>query len=435
MKATEFLRIARNQISDDPRTRLSKSVKTAIDNPKCVIDIHAHIFDKRCLTVAFILLRLLKSKVLESIGLENFEKDALLFKTEDEIYKVININKSSTEQDWHQLEIELENLNEIAGEAELFGFELKEAFTVLKKQNMLEVFDYYYDQFSIHKMLEFQNCPLVTGVLMMDLETGWGIKPHKKLFQQLSEIKQVSKERPIIPFLPLDPRRANYTDPNENLYELFLNAFTDPDTPLFGVKCYPSLGYFPSDARLDPIFQICAEKNIPVLTHCGGEIVSTFDKSIFVENSLGEFEYTLPGNSRVERAKFLNNPTHWDSVLNKYNNLKLNFGHFGGDTNWKNHNETGNNERILKIIEMMKNPDWKVFADFSFNVAENELFSAFKGALNNNPDICNKVMFGTDYWVVLPAGDLAGMQKEFLDQLQNHKKNLLNVAPLNYLLS
>lgn len=434
MKADEFLSIARSKISNDPRSRLSPLAKTAIDNPKCVIDIHAHIFDKKCLTVAYNLLRLLESKLLENLGLEFLEDDSLMKKSENEIYEEIKNNKSSSEGDWQELENELDTVIELSEEVELFGYKLKEAFRVLKKQSMIEVFDYYYDNFSIHKIPEFSKSPLITGILMMDLETGWDIKPKKNLFQQIEEIKQLTTQRPIIPFLPVDPRRASQVNPKEDLYELFLTAFTDPVNPLFGVKCYPSLGYLPSDERLDPIFKICAEKNIPVLTHCGGEVVSTFEKKIPVENSSGRFEFTIPGSSRVERARFLNDPAHWESVLNKYNNLKLNFGHFGGDDNWADHNIATKNQRISKIVEMMKNPDWRVFADFSYNVVKESLFTNFKNELDNNPEIGNKVMFGTDYWVVLPAGDLLDMQQRFLTQLQGHKMNLLNTAPLNYLL-
>jgi hypothetical protein len=435
MEVSEFLNTARSKISKDPRSRLSKLAKSAIDNPDCVIDVHAHIFDKKCLTVGYILLRLLKSKILESIGLESFAENSLLAKEEDEIYKVIESKKFDNKDDWQQLENELENISEITESIEIFGFDLKEAFTVLKKNSMLEVLDYYINKFSLIQLPEFAHRSLVTGVLMMDLETGWGIKPQKKLFQQINEIKQVMLSKTIIPFLPLDPRRANFTNSNENLYDLFLKAFVDHEPSFFGVKCYPALGYLPNDFRLDPIFQICAEKNIPVFTHCGGEIVSTFSKEIEFQDSTGTIEFKIPGNSRIERARYLNNPELWIPVLDKYNNLKLSFGHFGGDSNWENYNLTGKNERISKIIEMMKNPNYIVFADFSFNVVEKELYDAFEKELNNDPEIAEKVMFGTDYWVVLPAGDLLGMQQVFLTQLKNHRNTLLQTAPLRYLLA
>jgi len=434
MEISEFLSICQAKISNDPFSRLNKLSKSALKEPDCIIDIHTHIFDKKTLTVGYILLRLLKCKIMERLGLE-LSEDSLLNKEEDEIYNEIKVKKLSDEGDWQKLENEIEIYSDLIESEELFGYNLKEAFNVLKKHNMLEVFDYYRDNFSIIKIPEFKKKPFVTGILLMDLEMGWGIKPEMKLFQQIAEIKGILLQRPIVPFLPLDPRRADLSDPKENLYELFLNAFTDPKTPFFGVKCYPALGYLPKDDRLDPIFSICAEKNIPVLSHCGGEIVSTYNKSIQVRDATGDIEFQIPGKSRTERAKYLTNPEMWIPVLENHNNLKLSFGHFGGDSNWEDHGITGNNVRINKIIEMMKNPSWKVYADFSYNVVEKNLFDAFEKELNKNPDLTNKIMFGTDYWVVLPGGNLLDMQKEFLTQMKDHQTTLLHSAPLNYLTS
>lgn len=435
MNANKFLEKARQGISDDPYSRLTEAAKSAINDPECNIDVHAHIFDRKCLTVAYILLRLLTSKLTEVIGIEGYNEDLLLNKSEEEIYKKIELNELEGVEDWDKLEKEVESVSELMVTAEIFGFDLKEAFKVLKKNSMKEVLDYYLSKFSILNIPPFSNNPLVTGILMMDLETGWGIKPKKKFHEQIDEIKEISKVRPILPFFAIDPRRAELSKKNENLYELFLKAFVDSETPFFGVKCYPSLGYLPSDKRLEPIFKICAEKNIPVLTHCGGTIVSTFKKVIPVKNSTGIIDYEIPGNSRQERADFLNNPAHWDSVLNQHLGLKLNLAHFGGDTNWEELGNNGNNARIDKIMQMMANPNWKVYADFSFNVAENNLYNIFQSQLDSKPKIASKTLYGTDYWVVLPVGDLLEKQKQFLLQMASHSNNLLRTVPRSYLFS
>ncbi len=434
MDKNEFLRIASRSISNIPDTRLSHHVLEAIQKEDCIIDVHTHIFDKKCLSVTYILLRMLKSKIFESFGLENFEEDSLLSNNEAELYRAIENDNLNTDKDWEKLDKELENLIDLTEGYELFGYDLKQAFKVLKKDNMTDVLDFYLNSFSLLNTPQYNNKPFVTGVLLMDLETGWGIKPKKKLHEQIIEIKKIIGNRNIIPFLPIDPRRFDSQDDNENLYSLFLKAFSDEENSFFGVKCYPSLGYLPSDVRLDPIFKICAEKNIPVMTHCGGEIVSTYEKSFRYHQVSGIIDYIIPGDSRPERAKYLNDPAHWEPVLNKYNNLKLCFGHFGGDTNWEEYSKTGSNARIQKIISMMKKPEWKVFADFSFNVVEDNLHEAFYSCLNNNQDILSKILFGTDYWVVLPAGDLLKKQSSFIEKMKEHEKTLLYTAPINYLL-
>jgi predicted TIM-barrel fold metal-dependent hydrolase len=438
MNANDFLNIARQKISNNPQTRLAEPARTALADPNCLIDVHAHIFDRKCLNVPYILLRMAKSKLgLEMVSVESAEQQPLIGKSEEEIYK--NLKKLNKKENWEKLDNELESTLEIIGDEsenvaglELFGMELKEAMKVLQMANMQEVLDFYLEKFAVKNLEEFKNRPFVTGILLMDLETGWEMKTKKRYFEQVDEVKEISKVRPILPFFAVDPRRADATDPNENLYDLFIKAFTG-DTSYFGVKCYPSLGYLPSDARLAPIFQICAEKNIPVLSHCGGETVSTFKKRITVRNSTGEIQFTIPGDSRTERARFLNDPAHWDMVLVKNPNLKLNLGHFGGDTNWELLGTNQTNQRIEKIMDMMRSSNGKVYADFSFNVVEEELFDTFEAQLTQNPDIAARTMYGTDYWVVLPKGNLLGQQGKFLNKLKNHQKTLLQSVPRSYL--
>ncbi len=435
MNSADFLTKARATISADPQSRLSPKVKQAISDPKCIIDIHAHIFDRKCLSVGYVLLRMLKSKIKDTLGIESLEEDGLLTKSEKEVYDLIKTEERSTESDWEKLETELEDAAELIGPAELFGLDIKAALRVLKQGSMGKVLDHYLENFAVNILDGYTGRPFVNSILMMDLATGWDMHPDKSLSMQIDEIKEISKNRAVLPFLSVDPRRAELSDPNENLYSLFLKAFSDPATSYFGVKCYPSLGYFPSDTRLDPIFQICEEKNIPVLSHCGGETVSTFDKVIKIRNEQGDIDFHIPGSNRTERCRYLNEPDAWIPVLNKYKRLKLNLAHFGGDDFWKNHGQTNHQDvRVKKIIEMMKNPEWNVYTDFSFNVVERDLFKTFKEELETNPDLSLKIMFGTDYWVVLPMGELKPMQEEFLTYMGAHNDHLLNKAPLQYLL-
>jgi len=299
---------------------------------------------------------------------------------------------------------------------------------------MLEVLDFYHNEFSITNLPEYSNHKMVTVVLQMDLETGWDFSPKRKFKQQIEDLKVITKKRPILPYMAVDPRRAELMGKEHNLYELFLDAFTDPYTPFFGVKCYPALGYLPSDVRLEPIFQICAEKNIPVLTHCGGELVTTFDKTIKIKRAGGYQDFRIPGNSRQERARYLNQPDRWEPVLKQHDGLKLNFGHFGGGDDWLELEATGSNPRVEKIFSMMRDPNLRVYGDFSYSIIDKGLFPGFKAKLDAHPEIASRTLYGTDYWVVLPAGELLEMPKIFLSQLDQHRNAMLRDNAIAYLL-
>lgn len=297
---------------------------------------------------------------------------------------------------------------------------------------MEEVFRYYLHEFSLQKSSFYANRPFVTGILSMDLEMGWGIKPEKTLSAQIDELKALSTEYAILPFFAIDPRRADKEDKDENLYELFLKAFCEADKPsFFGVKCYPALGYFPSDERLRAIFQICEEKNIPITTHCGGEVVSTFEKSVEFVGKNAKETIPIAGLDRRDRAKFLNNPLQWLPVLKEFPKLRINFAHFGGDTNWENKSKNLEHTVIQQIMDICV--QYNTFADFSFNVIEKELFATLNDTLNKHPEVRNKTLFGTDFWVVLPSGDLWAMQEEFLLALAAHRDVLVSDNPRKFL--
>jgi predicted TIM-barrel fold metal-dependent hydrolase len=302
------------------------------------------------------------------------------------------------------------------------------AFMVLLKKDMKAVLEYYLDNIAISRQFGLKGRPIITSILMMDLEKGWGRTITKSMTQQIDELKNLANEHPILPYLAIDPRRAD--DGKDNLYDLFLKAFTEGDVKFFGVKIYPSLGYSPSDERLLPIYEICEKKNIPVLTHCGGEIVSTFEKEIEVR--IGSKREIWAENNRIDLARRLNNPENWEYVLERYKNLKLNVAHFGGDTAWQEYRDNGSQKRIDKIVELM-NVYENVYADFSFNVIEEGIFDTFDVFLSNSIKAKERSLFGTDFWVVLPAGSLVERQEDFLITLEDHRDDLISINPRKYL--
>jgi Amidohydrolase len=440
MNARTFLKEARAKISDNPLTRLGPVAQSAIANPNCIFDVHCHIFDRKCLSVLYITLRMARSAIADALGIESdddlSEKIDLLKKDDDEMYALISKNLPETAKDWDEFEKEINAIQELE-KYELFGYkwsDLKQAIDVIKKDSMGAVFELYMSKYGLNKSARYQTRPLVAGILSMDLETGWDMQPKKSYLEQIIELQNLATTQTVLPFLAVDPRRTNLTDPNKDLYSLFLKAFTEGPTPFFGVKCYPALGYLPSDKRLEPIFQICEEKNIPVTAHCGGTMISTFETTIKVRNEKGKLiDFKIPGENRKERADFLNNPAQWDAVLEKHKSLKVNLAHFGGDTNWEELVVNDGNERINKIVQMMANTDLNVYTDFSYNLVEDDLLNKLGTMLQNQPKIQSKVLFGTDFWVALPSGDLVSKQNEFIEHFNAFERAFTVANPRDFL--
>lgn len=433
MTTAEFLKRAHQEISDNPWDRLSPATRKLAEDPDTVFDVHCHIFDRRCLTIRYIALRMLKSGLLGLLKLESTQSKELrealptLAKNEEVLYREIAAQFEETEEDWKAFEAEL---NIVAKQESLTYGGLKTAIKVLKEGSMEAVYRFFYDKMAVRNML--QGPPMISGILLMDLNTGWNIQPLKSYRDQVLEVKALTQSDPILPFFAVDPRRADRTG-KDNLYELFLEAFTGSGTPFFGLKCYPALGYRPYDDRLAPIFEICEAKNIPVTSHCGGEAVSTFEKSFPLRYNGVDLEELLPGKNRKMRARGLNDPKHWHKVLERFPKLRLNLAHFGSDFFWSAYLQNGKDDRLQSIMDLLLDDRYQVYTDFSYNVIVGDTYKSLLEVLTEHPKLKDKIMYGTDYWVVLPAGDLAGQQRSFLKEFKVHQEQLLREVPRKFL--
>jgi predicted TIM-barrel fold metal-dependent hydrolase len=370
----------------------------------------------------YFLLRGLK----DMVGLKSGESEGVEY-SEEAIYQ----ESSEYDEDWE------DNLEKTLSEPTLQfhdprnptkGFiDIVRMRSLLGMKKMEDVYWYYISRYSLAN--HFPGVPqknVITTVLMMDLEMGWNLrgKIRKSAFEQIDEIKELATKFPVLPFLACDPRRAEFDNPKENLYSLFNKAFCK-GSPFFGVKIYPAMGYYPSDYRLWPIYEICNELGLPIVSHHGGETVSSEKLQTKVFHGTDEVSLNFP--NRKALAHELNNPAHWGLVLEKFPNLRLNFGHFGGYETWSSSNPVPvtkdpqrRKETIFGFMEKYPN----VYADFSFNLEEETIVANLKNVIVNDDLIQSRTLFGTDFWVVNPAGDLNQMQQEFLEYMERSVASL-----------
>jgi len=410
----------------DPLTRISNSVKSLLDRDSYYIDTHVHLFDIRCVNKAYFLMRMIKDMLHLKSASESFVDISA-----ESLYTHIS---ESGEQDWEsEVEQEFEQGTYMLADMETKGIiDWWKARKFLGFKRMEDVYQHYMDNFSLIKYLEKKDV-LVTA-LMMDLEKGWGCSLKKKLSVQIDELKLLAASKPVLPFLACDPRRADDVSADENLYALFAKAFSNNGgSSFFGVKIYPAMGYDPSDYRLWPLYEYCEKYKIPVLSHHGGESVST-DRVTDLLIYEGEQDKLISAKNRHELAYMLNDPGRWKLVLEKYPQLKLNLAHFGGSHTWQQPDvvEYKDQKRKETIFSFMNQYD-NVYADFSFQLIDDNISRHLREVISmeKNSYIRDKTLFGTDYWVVNPQGDLYNEQKQFLEILDHNMYNL----PLTELLT
>jgi len=262
----------------------------------------------------------------------------------------------------------------------------------------------------------------IFNVLMMDMRA---IENQKKtdlrtFEEQRDALIQLRDKYPnrILPFLALDPEQ------NDNLEEHFIKAFTEQN--FYGVKIYPSLGYWPSHPRLMDIFKICEEKNIPVTSHCSSGKTRSSSQKIEIKgwemkngtpvkvNKVENFPDHKPETYRL----YFNGPEKWEPVLHHYPNLRLNIAHFGGEHEWKCMVKNGSSTWIDTIEKILINPEYpNVYADFSFTLSYNKYNKILKKWMETKPHIKNQVLNGTDYFLTATEKPLKKIVKKYIKQL------------------
>jgi len=251
-------------------------------------------------------------------------------------------------------------------------------------------------------------CPL-----LMDMAPSIKGKIQENYQSQIDEMTRIVNKYPgrILPFLAMNPL-------NPHMKNIFDNNFTK-DT-FIGVKIYPSLGYLPSHPTLMKIFEECEIKGIPVTVHCSKATVHT------TKHKFDSIPYIVMGPDGMPMLKeeknkwfwtkndysWFNEPRHWEPVLQFFPKLRLNLAHFGGyeemdkffkgdDTSWVH--------RIISLMQRYPN----VYTDIAYSLFRTKFYPNFRKLLTTNELVLNRMMYGSDYYMVVLEGHFRGIKTGF----------------------
>ena len=332
-------------------------------------------------------------------------------------------------------------------------------------KTQLEILDSLYKE--VNQKLGLKNMHYL--ILMMDMnfmDRGNCPKSLRTQLQELIQIRTMPKYQNLIyPFLAVDPRREiKESEPNLKLLPLFDDFKND----IFGLKLYCGLGYFPvgkcegidklkrdlqqhprkfnrferkvaeeiiaESEIMDMVYKIANDRKLPIITHCGIYnavytnmprrkmitkikigIKYLWDKHTFEEVGLvpskrrffQNFTRTHYWKKKRYLANFFFLPQNYRSVLKNYPNLKLCFGHFGGQDEWdrhfghlpakgRKHFFKPKQDWMLTIIELMREFD-NAYADLAYNMCFTQLYADLNDLLSNT-DIGDRILYATDYF-------------------------------------
>lgn len=228
------------------------------------------------------------------------------------------------------------------------------------------------------------------------IELSPGYKKH------MLELEELSNNYPgkVFPFLAVDPRRIGIM----KLIDLKVNK----GKGIFkGVKIYPPLGYLPTHPNLEPVFEYCSQYDIPITLHCSPGGMQNFRSENYVRSWEGNNHAEDFKNTGGNKSSFYTAPDKWKPVLMKWPNLRINFAHFGGGDQLV----SGNTDWMNKIIQFIKDHEL-VYTDVSYHT-DTKSPSIILDVVGKNVCLNKKLMFGTDYIMIMMDQGLGGLEEYF----------------------
>lgn len=239
--------------------------------------------------------------------------------------------------------------------------------------------------------------------LPMDMAYMKAGEVPESLEQQLDQLSAIKKKFPtgnhpyeLLPFVFAHPERPKLLDLIKKYIE---------DHNFSGIKIYPALGYFPHDPRLEEVYRYAEENSIPVITHCsrGGVFYKgklTKERRTDVRTGV---EHPLMKNAAF--TDVFSDPDRYTALLNDFPKLKLCFAHFGGANEWDKflkeswHGDAAQSW-FYKVLEKVSNENWNAYTDISYTLYNSKYYATLKSFLHSNERLKERVLFGTDYYMV-----------------------------------
>jgi predicted TIM-barrel fold metal-dependent hydrolase len=231
----------------------------------------------------------------------------------------------------------------------------------------------------------------------------------------------------IYPFIFADARRPDLLN--------FVKSYIDRGFK--GIKIYPSLGYFPFDARLDPVLKYAADNSIPVMTHCSPGGVITREK----KRNLPQVHPITNERLRWKvKCKFVDHFTHPDNfrtVLERHPALKICFGHFGGYEEMEKYLLAGSRDEMHKtwfgMVKGLLSDFPNTYADISFTKIDMSLMPLINATIRS-PKYRDRILFGTDFYMNKIEGNEMWFSISMRDALgENNFEQIAVKNPLRFL--
>ena len=113
----------------------------------------------------------------------------------------------------------------------------------------------------------------------------------------------------------------------------------------------------------------------------------------------------------------------------KYSNL----AYFGGDAAWEKYSSGESENWASRIIDMMYRFDG-LLADFSYTFYQQKYSKALKKLLSENDEIASRVLYGSDFYMVVSEGHFRSLKISFTTTMGDElMKKIAKENPMRFL--
>jgi len=272
---------------------------------------------------------------------------------------------------------------------------------------------------------------------------------HQK---QLKRLKTafIASEGSLLTFFHYDPRAhlANWRMPfNKYIVHTALPDSFPVNVPAIGIKMYTALGYRPIDPKLNfpwnEYYGLCAAEQIPIICHGSRGGMTTHDILVYYDKEHPRSTSVVDSFKESWFTDNLVSPYAWAPVLEKHPNLSLCLAHFGGDTFWSRKansmcstfwndlNDLDPKNWISGYLCLMKKyPNF--YVDMSYFLFDESMIEFFKQALAFDPVVKQRILFGTDWWLMTMEGSYK-KNHGYLKYMENFCSRVLSIKDKQFL--
>lgn len=288
---------------------------------------------------------------------------------------------------------------------------------------------------------------------------------HARIEDQLAEVERVRAHFPDVffPFVGVDPRHKQGADLLEWVRgKVERRAF-------FGIKLYPSIGFFPFDPALDQLYDWAEQEQVPIMTHCTrsgtyytgsmNDVVPSLTppslnpsatQMTTIFGRIKKFKETpfAWGDGKYGCNIFLH-PENYEPVLHKYPDLKLCFAHFGGDDEMLPHkfrqplrdrgiDPTNWHQLVKGIMERLDGTGRtlypNVYTDISYTLFNADVYPLLNTVMRG--PLAGRILFGTDFFMTLREDPETGLLQRAMSMLEpGYFQHMAAVNTTNFLRS